>query len=147
MSINVGCDRTRVTYIEYSDPEALMWIRFVCTMCLSLSIECSAQDASRPDHPGGKEGEFPSKCTRAVPKFTDRARAVFQRPSFIEATAVIQVEILPPGRIGAVSIRTSSGYPEFDEMALQAYADVTCSFPQPLEKQITGLQTFTFRKN
>lgn len=122
-----------------------MWTRLACTFLLSLSIGCAAQEPSRPPLPSdAKPGELPTLCTRAVPNFTDRARAVLRRPYFTQTTVVAQVEILPPGRIGAVSIRTSSGYPELDEMVLLAYVDVTCSFPEPLEKPVTALQTFTF---
>ncbi len=124
-----------------------MRTRLSCMFLMSLSVACAAQEASRPPLPSdAMPNELLGKCTRAVPRFTDRVRAVFQRPSFTQATVVAQVEILPPGRIGAVSIRTSSGFPEFDEMALQAYTEVTCSFPEPLAKLITAIQSFTFSK-
>ena len=120
--------------------------RIACALLTSAALQCSAQEASRAPTDGWKRAELKSACNSPVVKVSERAMAILRTPSFTEVSVEVQVEVEPPGTLGKVSIKRTSGYAEFDEIALQAYVGFKCTFPEPLTQPFVGLQTLTFRK-
>ena len=71
--------------------------------------------------------------------------SIARDPAFKTATVLAQIELLPPGKVGEVTIRSSSGYASLDTSVLDAFRKMSCTFATPLLTRTVALQEFVFK--
>jgi protein TonB len=78
---------------------------------------------------------------RAAPAYPSRSRRLGE-----EGTVILRVELSETGTVGAVRVKTSSGFPRLDEAALAAVRGWRCSPAQRNGQAVaaTALQPFKF---
>ena len=117
----------------------------VAGLVLTIAVGAQAQEQTpiqmaAPD--ASVQGSPVIRCTRAKPTMP---LSILRNPTFKQATATAEIELLPPGNLGQASIVQGSGYTELDSAALEAMQKITCTFSTPLPKLWRARQSFIFK--
>ena len=118
-------------------------MKTLCAAALLLfASHATAQSDEAASTPAPNAG-LPTgvRCSQILPK---PPIALLKSTSFRGATVVIEVEILPPGKIGEVAIKESSGSVEWEKSVVAAAREVTCTLGAPVTHRIVARQTLSF---
>ena len=106
-----------------------------------LAANAAAQSGSAPPPSQSASSPPAIRCSQVRPSIPS---SLFKDPTFKSATVIVQVELVPPGEVGSVVIKKSSGYRELDESVLNEMKGMNCQLGSVLTWKMSVQQQFVF---
>jgi len=110
--------------------------RLLLSLALLTGPACS-QDASVSPPAAAASSQSGFRCNRVLPLIP---RSFFKNPIVKSASVVVEVEILPPGEVGDVVIKESSGNKDWEVAVIAAIKALNCS----VTHRIVARQTLSY---
>ena len=100
------------------------------------SISAAAETASQA-------GAGSVRCSQVRPFIP---AALLKHPPATPLTVTVAVEIMPPGEVGSVTVRQSSGDKDWDDAVVAAERKLNCNLGAPVNERFVARQTLTYSK-
>ncbi len=103
------------------------------------AIACAAAWAA----PAGAASPLPPSDVECTPVRPAAPAALLAEPGFELASVLVEVEIVPPGVVGKLTQRQSTGHAAWEAAVTEAFKGARCDLGAPVTEAFVIQQTFT----